>query len=111
MAASTEKSRVRNDAENRCTEMTNKLKIVVPFGCYVEFECYHCCFKYFDWRSNICQIICVRMLMLFHLVGVGVLNRVGLKTFVVLRVRFRNLSLKNTSAFLRQPLIIINELT
>jgi len=73
VAASTEKSRVRNDAE-----MTNELKIDVPFGCHVEFECDRCCFKYFDWRSNICQIICVRMLMLFHLVGV--LNRVGLKT-------------------------------
>ena len=90
-------------------EMTTKLKIVVPFGCHVEFECYRCCFKYFDWRSKVYQIICVRLLMLFHLVGV--LNRVGLKTFVVLRVRFRNLSPKNTSAFLRQPLIFINELT
>ena len=77
VAASPEKSRVRNE----CMEMTNKLKIDVPFGCHVEFECYRCCFKYFDWRSKIYKNICFRLLVLFHLVDV--LNRVGLKTFVV----------------------------
>ena len=91
--------------------MTNNLKDGVPFGCYVEFECYRCCFKYFDWRSKLYQIICFRLLMFFHLVGV--LNWLFLKTFVVLRVRFRKVPPpppKITSAFLRQQIVSINGL-
>ena len=89
-------------------EMTNKLKIDVSFGCHDEFECYRCCFKYFDWRSKIYTNICFRLLVLFHLVDV--LNRVGLNTFVVLLVRFRNLP-ENTSISLRQRINFVNGLT